>query len=304
MINMMDLAGLVTASELLNVIFGCGLDLENKEELELQATLLGDEEDSTGIKLAPCSLLLATFRRVGWNNSLLSGEDQLIISEFFEGIGGRALKEVEKDEQEDEDAELRKVPTWAVAKERYEDATKARAAFREQVVAAAGGMPSASWAVWWHEQEQQLQPSSIRNAAWAPGRQRFPQWKQELATAEGRRVACYLPLLATCCLLLAACCFPMESSCQLANWEQLAAAGGENSGGRARRSCGAKAREGACPPPHLGFCLGDVLTRVWIDPFHRDMPYVSAVPKSPAGGGRARMNNAFAGMVVNDFVKR
>ena len=54
--------GLVTASELLGVIFECGLDLENKEELELQALLLGDDEDSS-----------------------VEAEDQLIISEFFEG---------------------------------------------------------------------------------------------------------------------------------------------------------------------------------------------------------------------------
>jgi len=38
------------------------------------------------------------------------------------------------EEPEDEDAELMKTPTWAAAKEQYEAATKARAAFREMVV--------------------------------------------------------------------------------------------------------------------------------------------------------------------------
>ena len=50
------------------------------------------------------------------------------------GIGGRALKDLDGEEPEDEDAELMKTPTWAAAKEQYEAATKARAAFREMVV--------------------------------------------------------------------------------------------------------------------------------------------------------------------------
>jgi len=55
------------------------------------------------------------------------------------------------------------------------------------VAAAAPGMPSATWAVRWQQQQQQLTPA-LRNAAWAPGRERFPQWKDEVATAESEKI--------------------------------------------------------------------------------------------------------------------
>jgi hypothetical protein len=80
------------------------------------------------------------------------------VSEFFLSIGGRDLSS-EGDEwaEEDEMNQPHFCPSWAVAKARYEDASRKRLAWRKQCAEHAGAASTAGAGPGQQQQQQQQQ---------------------------------------------------------------------------------------------------------------------------------------------------